>query len=81
MEAKKQYWLVELDQHGNPVLKDGAHPDRTGVESALYILTALGFNRGAKYACAEIALTDVEAIAHDTNHDAIEVLSSIGLRK
>lgn len=76
MEAKKQFWLVKLDQHGNPFLNDGPHSERAGVEKALYLVTALGLNRGAKYACAEITLTDVEGIAHDANLDAIAVVNS-----
>lgn len=81
MEAKIiQFWLAEVGLHDIPTLKDGPHSSRDGVEQALYLFTALGFNRGAKYACAELALTPVEAIAHDVNHGAIETLNSIGLR-
>lgn len=82
METKTpaQFWLVELDQHGNPTLKDGPHGDRAGVEQALYLLTALGFNRGAKYGCAKIEITEVEAKASYVNHEAIHALNAIGLR-
>lgn len=29
-----QYWLAELDMHGNPKLVDGAHEDRAGAVEA-----------------------------------------------
>jgi hypothetical protein len=37
-----QFWLAEIDQHGNPTLHDGSHADRAGVEQAAYLLTRLG---------------------------------------
>jgi hypothetical protein len=80
MEMPAQFWLVKLDQHDNPTLNDGPHSDRAGVEQALYLHTALGFNRGAKYGCAKIEITEVEANASDVNHKAINALNAIGLR-
>ena len=38
-----QYWLAELDVHGNPTLTDGAHDDTDGANEALYLYKRLGF--------------------------------------
>lgn len=75
-----QFWLAEIDQHGNPTLHDGSHDDRAGVEQAAYLLTRLGFSKGKRYACAEVILTEVEAKPHGANEDALSTLNSIGLK-
>ncbi len=74
-----QFWLAELDQHGNPTLTDGPHADRAGVEKALYIIKRLELTRGRVFACAEIHLTDVSAQRHNTSERALSTLNSIGL--
>ncbi len=75
-----QWWLAEIDQHGNPKLTDGAHQDRAGVEQAAYLIGRLGLTRDRKFACAEVTLTPVEAKSHGANEDALSTLNSIGLR-
>lgn len=75
-----QWWLAELDQHGNPKLTDGPHDDRGGVEQAAYLLWRLGLVRGRRFACARVELGDVEAKSHGTNEEALATLNSIGLR-
>lgn len=75
-----QFWLAEIDQHGNPTLCDGSHDDRAGVEKAAYLFNRLGFAKGRRFACAEVILTEVEAKSHDANKDALKTLNSIGLK-
>lgn len=75
-----QFWLAEIDQHGNPTLHDGSHETREGVEKAAYLMTRLGFSKGKRYACAEVILTEVEAKPHDSNEEALSTLNSIGLK-
>lgn len=75
-----QWWLTKLDVHGNPTLVDGAHRDRAAVEQAAYLLGRLGLSKGAKYACARVEITDVEAKSHGSNEDAVNILNSIGLK-
>lgn len=36
-----QYWLVELDQWGNPTLIDGSHSSPEGANKAAYIIQAM----------------------------------------
>lgn len=67
-----QWWLAELDQHGNPKLVDGAHDERAGAEKALAIISGLGFNRGRRYACARVELTEVQPNATGVNQDAMD---------
>lgn len=74
-----QFWLARIDQYGNPTLVDGSHGDRSGVEQAAYLLNRLGLTNGRMYACAEVALTPVEALPHGANEDAIATLNAIGL--
>lgn len=77
--ADVQWWLVAVD-HGNPRLVDGSHSTRDGVEQALYLLNRLGISRGTKYMCARIELTEVEAVSHGSNEEALRTLNAAGLR-
>lgn len=70
-----QFWLAEVDQHGNPRLVDGSHATRQGVEQAAYLYANLGMGKGKSYACAEVVLTPVDAVAHDVNEEAVAILS------
>lgn len=57
-----QFWLVSIDQHGVPSLQDGPHDSVSAVERALFIIQTMGLCRDvAKWACARVTLTDVEA--------------------
>lgn len=75
-----QFWLAEIDQHGNAKLTDGPHSDRAGVEQASYLFERLGLGKAKIYACAEVILTSVEAKSHNANEEALSALNSIGLR-
>ena len=75
-----EWWLVRIPDAGPIDFVDGSHEDRDGVEQALYLHTALGFNRGGHYACVEMHITPIEAKAHDVNHEAVATLNSIGLK-
>lgn len=75
-----QFWLAEIDQHGNPTLCDGSHSDRAGVEKAAYLFNCLGLSKERRFACAEVILTEVDAKPHGANEDALKTLNSIGLK-
>lgn len=68
-----QWWLAELDVHGNPTLTDGPHGERGGVEKAAFLINGLGLNRhNRKFACAEVRLSGVIPLPHDTNLTAMQ---------
>lgn len=76
-----QFWLAELDKHGNPKLVDGAHSDRAGAEEALTLFTSmscLGLStEGRRYAIAEVNLSEPTGEHKPANQDAIDILNSI----
>lgn len=74
-----QFWLAEIDQHGNATLADGPHDGCDGVETALYIIKRLDLTRGRQFACAEVHLTEVEASPHKANETVLRTLNAIGL--
>lgn len=51
---KTQWWLAELDMHGNPKLTDGAHSVRAGAEKALTLMQRLGLAKDRHFAIAEV---------------------------
>jgi len=68
-----QYWLVELDQHGNPDLIDGSHDDRKGADEALYLRKRIGFfDKDKRYAIAKIELSEPDNEVHDINDEAAD---------
>lgn len=75
-----QFWLAELDQHGNPTLTDGAHGRRVGAEKAAKILDRLGLARGKRFAVAEVRLSELTGVCGPLNEEAIATLNAIGLR-
>ena len=75
-----QFWLAELDNHGNPTLTDGAHSERGGAEQALTLINRLGMSRGRKFSIAEVILTEPTGVHDPVNEEAIETLNSIGLK-
>ncbi len=77
---RNQWWLAEIDQHGNAKLTDGSHGSKDGVEQALYLTQRLGFAKGKRFAAAYVELSEVEAKPHDANEDALNTLNSIGLK-
>lgn len=73
MKPKPQYWLAEIDVHGNPTLVDGAHDKSAGVEQALYLLKRMGLaDRKAKYGMVRLTISDVEAKSHGAHEGSVE---------
>jgi hypothetical protein len=77
---KTQWWLVELDMHGNPKLTDGAHSVRAGAEKALTLMQRLGLAKDRHFAIAEVRLTEPTGKHGQVNEEAIATLNAIGLR-
>jgi hypothetical protein len=75
---KEQFWLAELDQHGNPDLIDGAHDSIEGVEQAAYLLARLGLvAHGKRFAAARVEISEVAPQAHGINEEAIDTLNAV----
>jgi len=74
-DARVQWWLASLDRYGNPSLSDGPHPDRTGVEKAMYLFEKLNLGKGERYAAARVEIFDVVPAAHGANEDAIRTIN------
>jgi len=74
--VKTQYWLVTLDQYGNPTLRDGGHYDLEGANKAMYLYQSLGFvEDGEKYAVAEINIIDVKPSDKGVNKEALNTIN------
>lgn len=72
-----QWWLAELDQHGNPTLVDGAHSDRSGADQAMYLFNALNLSDGQRYAVARVELSEPKPSGEGLNHEAIQALNDM----
>jgi hypothetical protein len=79
-DMKTQWWLAELDMHGNPKLTDGAHSVRAGAEKALTLMQRLGLAKDRHFAIAEVRLTEPTGKHGQVNEEAIATLNAIGLR-
>ena len=79
-DMKTQWWLAELDMHGNPKLTDGAHSVRAGAEEALTLMQRLGLAKDRHFAIAEVRLTEPTGKHGQVNEEAIATLNAIGLR-
>ena len=79
-DMKTQWWLAELDMHGNPELTDGAHSVRAGAEKALTLMQRLGLAKDRHFAIAEVRLTEPTGEHGQINEEAIATLNAIGLR-
>ncbi len=77
---KTQWWLAELDMHGNPELTDGAHSVRAGAEKAFTLMQRLGLAKDRHFAIAEVRLTEPTGEHGQINEEAIATLNAIGLR-
>jgi len=67
-----QYWLAELDQHGNPTLIDGAHSDAEGANQAAYLIQAIGLGkRERNFAVARVELTECVPSSKGVNQRAV----------
>lgn len=71
------WWLGELDQHGNPELIDGPHADVPGVEQALWLIENLGMRRGRNLVGLRIEQFEVKPVAHNVNHEATAACRTI----
>lgn len=72
-----QYWLVTLDQYGNPTLCDGGHLDVEGANKAMYLYNSLGFSKpDEKYAVAKIEILPVIASDKGVNKEAIHIINN-----
>lgn len=73
-----EWWLVTLTEpHGIIELTDGPHDDRSGVEQAAYLMRGLGLQRGARYAAAEVRMTEVKPKSHGANEEAIRTVRAV----
>lgn len=66
-----QWWLAELDVHGNARLVDGSHSERTGADKAMYLFHALGLSKGKRYAVARVELFEPKPSAAGVNREAV----------
>ena len=76
----EQWWLAELDPHGNPSLIDGAHSSRDGADQAKYLFDRLGFSGDRRLVVARVTLSEVKPSSKGVNEEALGALNSIGLR-
>ena len=73
-----QWWLAELDQHGNPKLIDGSHSDRAGADQAAYIIGALGLGgTNRRFAVARVELSEVLPNSAGVNHEAVATMAPL----
>lgn len=74
-----QWWVADLDRHGNPTLTDGAHGSREGCEKALYLMKRLGLRPDQKRAICRVEIYPPVAKPHDANENALRALNGIGI--
>ncbi|MBR8137211.1 hypothetical protein [Burkholderia cenocepacia] len=72
-----QWWLADLDQHGNPKLSDGAHSEREGADRAAYLHAALGLQRDRKFAVARVELFEPAPRSDGVDHGAVGICRSM----
>lgn len=76
MPISTQYWLAELDQHGNPTLIDGAHSSAAGANKAAYLIKSMGLGKpDRKFAVAKVQLSDCVPSAKGVNHKAVDTIN------
>jgi hypothetical protein len=76
-EASTQYWLAELDRHGNPKLIDGAHTDAAGANQAAYLIKVLHLgDQNRRFAVAKVELSECVPSDEGVNHEAIATLNN-----
>lgn len=81
MLRSPQYWLAELDQYDNPTLIDGSHGAIAGVNQAAYLLEALGYRNGRRFAVARVELSKCKPSAKGVNHRAIQLMNEASKEK
>lgn len=80
IKPEVQWWVADLDRHGNPTLSDGAHSDREGCEKAIYIMERLGLRKGQRMGICRVEIFPPAAKPHGANEDALGILNGIGLK-
>lgn len=77
-EQQTQYWLAELDKHGNSTLIDGPHDDRSGAEEALTLMQKLNCisTDGREFAIGKLVLTPPTGEHGPVNESAIDTLNN-----
>lgn len=75
-----QWWLADIDMHGNPTLSDGAHSDRAGADKAAYLHAALGLKHDRKFAVARVELFEPKPNAEGVNHEAVSQCNAMSER-
>jgi hypothetical protein len=72
-----QYWLAEIDQHGNPKLIDGAHANAQGANRAAWLIKAmnLGGDRPRQFAIARVELSECVPTAAGVNLEAVRTIN------
>ena len=81
MSEQVQYWLAELDVHGNPKLIDGAHDSADGANKAAYLIEALGMKRDRRFVVARVELSECVPSAAGVNHDAVRQINNARMRR
>lgn len=73
-----QFWLAELDSHGNPELIDGPHGGRSGAEEALTLRNRLPMlsTEGRSFAIAEVHLSEPTGLHDPLNEGALKALGA-----
>lgn len=76
--TKPQFWLAEIDMHGNPKLIDGAHSTRGGAEKAKALFDGLGLSGAREFAVAEIRLSEFTGEHEPVDQSAIDAINNCG---
>lgn len=73
-----QYWLAELDMHGNPTLIDGSHDSPKGANKAAYLIDALHLgNPNRVFAVAKVILTECVPSDNGVDHEAVRSINTL----
>jgi hypothetical protein len=72
-----QYWLAEIDQHGNPKLIDGAHGDPQGPANARFLIESMHLGEpGRKFATAKVELSPCVPSAAGINLETVRTINA-----
>ncbi len=75
---KVQWWLAQLDQHGNPELCDGAHETQDAANRAYYLYNSLGLsNKDERYAVVRVELFEAEENKEGVNKESLKILQDV----
>lgn len=71
-----QYWLAELDQHGNPTLVDGCHDSPAAANKAAYLIQALHLGPAdRRFVVAKVELSECVPSDAGVNHEAVKAIN------